>query len=335
VSCVRGTLGPMTGGAWIRFLSQAGLSGTLLLGKGEANTLFVLQEGRVQGWDIGAPYRLSEVGGRFVFWPHAKRPQPSFEARYPEAAGPLRALPALFEDDLFSTAEVDVRALFARLAQGAFGGAVVFERPHALGVVVLVRGRPATAALETRTELLYGPAALRPLMQADEAAALRLYPLPEPLCSSFLALVLASQKGGVGGAATEAATGTLVSDEGYAFMRGGEVYLELLTPPALGSGFVPACETPPNLPLPSDLAGWEGRHYALTLRGRDALDPMTELSMRFRAEFGRTGQRLLEGFRRAAAAEAVAAALGLEEGAFRTLLGRLEAEGFIRRLEGR
>lgn len=87
--------------------------------------------------------------------------------------------------------------------------------------------------------------------------------------------------------------------------------------------------------MPNDPTGWEGRRYALTLRGRDALDPMTELSMRFRSEFGRTGQRALEGFRRAAAAEAVAEALGLEAGAFRTLLERLEAEGFIRRLEVR
>ncbi|ADI15952.1 hypothetical protein [Truepera radiovictrix] len=194
----RGTLGPLSGGAWVRLLSQAGLSGTLLLSKGERATLFVLGEGRVQGWDVGAPYGLGEVGGRFAFWPHAERPQPSLEPRYPKAAGPLRALPALLEEALLSTAELNVRALFARLAKEAFSGALVFERPHASGVVVVSRGRPAAAALEARAGLLYGPAALRPLLEG-EAAALSLYPLPEPLCSSFLALVLAFEAGVRGG----------------------------------------------------------------------------------------------------------------------------------------
>lgn len=347
----RGTLGPLTGAAWVRMLTQAQLSGTLFLTKGERSTLFLLQGGRAQGWDVGTPHGLAEVGGHFAFWAHAPRERPTLEGRYESAEGPLRALPALLEEPLASTGEVNVRALLARLSRDAFSGAVVLQTRFSNGLCVFERGNLSAALLEEHSRLRHGTLALRSLLHGGETATLTLHPLPEPLSSSFLGLVLKSQevrgpekgqeKGQDGNQAPpptgDAAgrTGTLVSDAGYTFVRDGEPYLELRTAPVTPRGFIPACTDAPSLALPNEPAGWEERRYALTLRGRDALNPMTELSMRFRGEFGRTGQRTLEQFRRVPGTEAAAEALSLEPSELKSYVERLEAEGYIRRLEVR
>lgn len=84
------------------------------------------------------------------------------------------------------------------------------------------------------------------------------------------------------------------------------------------------------MPLPEEPPGWEAQHYVLTLRGRDALNPMTELWMRFRATYGVPGQRLLEVLTDGATLEAVAAALDTPLEELRPWLHKLEEEGMVR-----
>lgn len=86
----------------------------------------------------------------------------------------------------------------------------------------------------------------------------------------------------------------------------------------------------PVVPLPEEPPGWEAQHYVLTLRGRDALNPMTELWMRFRATYGVPGQRLLEVLTDGATLEAVAAALDTPLEELRPWLHKLEEEGMVR-----
>ena len=86
----------------------------------------------------------------------------------------------------------------------------------------------------------------------------------------------------------------------------------------------------PVVPLPEEPPGWEAQHYVLTLRGRDALNPMTELWMRFRATYVAPGQRLLEVLTDGATLEAVAAALDTPLEELRPWLQRLENEGLVR-----
>ena len=86
----------------------------------------------------------------------------------------------------------------------------------------------------------------------------------------------------------------------------------------------------PVVPLPEEPPGWEAQHYVLTLRGRDALNPMTELWMRFRATYGAPGQRLLEVLTDGATLEAVAAALDTPLEELRPWLHKLEEEGMVR-----
>ena len=86
----------------------------------------------------------------------------------------------------------------------------------------------------------------------------------------------------------------------------------------------------PVVPLPEEPPGWEAQHYVLTLRGRDALNPMTELWMRFRTTYGAPGQRLLEVLTDGATLEAVAAALDTPLEELLPWLHKLEEEGMVR-----
>ena len=86
----------------------------------------------------------------------------------------------------------------------------------------------------------------------------------------------------------------------------------------------------PVVPLPEEPPGWEAQHYVLTLRGRDALNPMTELWMRFRSTYGVAGQRLLEVLADGATLEAAAAAIDTPLEELRPWLHKLEEEGMVR-----
>jgi hypothetical protein len=335
--------------------AQAGLSGTLFLSKGERSTLLLIRQGKTQATDLGAPYNLSAVGAQYSFWPQSLNQaglnqsgpnrvgdeRPTVGARYPESQGPLRALPALLEESLPDTSETDLRALFARLVRTRFSGALVLKHPTLQGLFLFQTGVLGAAIAEAPERIRQGSAALRSALQAlqgDESGALTLHPLPGLLSSSLLGLALADPRAQQAEQSEPAAgirTGVLVGEAGYTFLKGGAAYLDLITTPTTPHGFFSACERPASLTLPSEPPGWEERRYALTLRGRDALNPMTELAMHFKGEFGPTGQRALEQFRKVLDTEAAAEALGLELGELRSYVERLEAEGFIRQLGAR
>ena len=86
----------------------------------------------------------------------------------------------------------------------------------------------------------------------------------------------------------------------------------------------------PALALPEGPLDWETRTYQLTLRGRDVLDPMTEIAMRFGAEHGPIGKRLLHALQRGHDAETVARELALDLEDVGARIRRLEREGFVR-----
>ena len=189
-----------------------------------------------------------------------------------------------------------------------------------------------------------GAAALRTLTQLT--AALVLHALPEPVVAGLLGWLLGLAVSDTSANDTpaddtsvpglpEGFSGLELSVTGARFYRAGTPYLLQLRPPgapvhADSLGLFAACERAPTLTLPGEPSGWEGRRYGLTLRGRDALNPMTELSMRFQGDFGRSGRRALEQFRRDLSVEVAAGALGLEVAELGGLVERLEAEGFVR-----
>ncbi len=354
---LHGELGSMSARDLLGMLAAAGASGTVVLTRGAvARTLRLTHGQPSHQTDLGGAFDLNVSGGAFIFWPGAVMdsgadfetdfsadPVPTLPSRYPAAQGPLWALPALAEQPLLSTAETDLRALLVRLERDGFGGALVLGAPG-YGLLLFQAGRLAGAVLEDDTGLSRGDAALRALSGgAADRAELTLHALPGGVVADVLGLVLGLQLGGVTNTPNGALnnlpnhvpdgfSGLELTAAGARYYAAGSPYLFVPRPdgvPVTTGLFVPSLRTPP-LSLPSEPHGWERRAYSLTLRGRDALNPLTELSMRFRGEFGRAGQRALEQFRTEGSVEAAATALSLDLGDLKPTVERLHTEGFLR-----
>ncbi len=354
----RGTLG-ISAQAFLAVLSAQQVSGTLYLSLADGNgsnrvghdSSVLLNLGRgepqvkTEFGGGGAAFDFAQLGATFSLWPPASPGPvvnladpsvPALPGRYP-VLGPLWALPALTERTLLSTAETGLRELVARLSADAFGGAVVLTTGDAegapYGLLLFQDGQLAGAVYGEGALQQRGAAALRTLTRLS--AALTLHALPEPVVAGLLGWLLGLQLSDLAAQQRrpDGFSGLELTATGARFYRAGTPYLlqlrpEGLVPPTLG--LFAACQHVPSLTLPGEPSGWEGRRYGLTLRGRDALNPMTELSMRFQGDFGRSGRRALEQFRRDLSVEVAAGTLGLEVAELGGLVERLEAEGFVR-----
>lgn len=346
----RGALGSLGAQAFLAALSTQKVSGTLYLARADERTLLTLKGGEPHaradfGSADGAAFDLGETGGQFSFWPHAvtaTHPStPTWPSRYPDRTGPLWALPVFTEHPLLSTAETELRGLVSRLAADAFTGALVLGAPHAelptYGLLLFQEGRLGGAVCETvaqtQAQIPGGSAALRTLVQLE--AALTLHALPEPVVAGLLGWLLGLQLSDTAdeNGVPEGFSGLELTPAAARYYRAGSAYLQLSRPAgqaAPATGLFAACQRAPSLFLPSKSHGWEARRYGLTLRGRDALNPMTELAMRFRSDFGPVGRRILEAFRRELSAGAAAETLALAPDDLKSVVERLEHGGFIR-----
>ncbi|WP_295815849.1 hypothetical protein [uncultured Deinococcus sp.] len=151
--------------------------------------------------------------------------------------------------------------------------------------VLLYEGRTVTAAAASAT----GEQALGELLNLyEQGASLSAHPLP-----AHYAHVLS----GIGSRAwkfnlTEDFTGLHARPTGAIFYVRGEI---VATMPATlpYEGAFPAPLRPQTLILPRSLAGWAHHHYALTLRGRDALNAITDVHQVFRMQHGGGGLTFL------------------------------------------
>ena len=312
------------------------------------------------GADGGAAFDFAQPGATFSWWPLVTGNDADVHTDVPTLcgcyadSGVLWALPTWSEQLLLSTAETNLRGLAARLSADGFSGALVLDShsvssaqkttlPTPRGLLLFQQGRLGGALYEAGAVQQRGAAALRTLTQLS--AALTLHALPEPVVAGLLGWLLGLSLSDVSAGDTAARDSSAGLPEGFSgleltptgacFYRAGTAYLLQLRPSGTPTypdslGLFAACERAPSLALPGEPSGWEGRRYGLTLRGRDALNPMTELAMRFQGDFGRSGRRALEQFRREASVETAASALGLEVAELGELVERLEAEGFVR-----
>lgn len=93
-------------------------------------------------------------------------------------------------------------------------------------------------------------------------------------------------------APTEEFTGIYAKPAGAAFyMEGQVIAVTSVSLPYEGS--FPATLRPKTISLPRSHARWAHQQYVLTLKGKDALNPITDINMDFRTRFGDKGLRLL------------------------------------------
>ncbi|GAA5503051.1 hypothetical protein Dxin01_02800 [Deinococcus xinjiangensis] len=152
--------------------------------------------------------------------------------------------------------------------------------------VLLYEGRTVAAAAANAT----GEQALGELLSLyEQGAILSAHPL-----SPTFAHVLS----GVGSRAwkfnlTEDFTGLHARPTGAIFYARGEI---VATMPATlpYEGAFPAPLRPQTLILPRSLAGWAHHAYSLTLRGRDALNAITDIHLEFKTKYGAAGIGLLK-----------------------------------------
>ncbi len=345
MTSLSGRLGPLSSRALLGMLDASTATGTLAVLSGESASLVLLRRGKprshtdLEGAELGSTFDIDLSGARFDFWPHAESltlptlPLQTLDAPH----SGFRALPTLFETPLFSTTETDLRALTLRLEEDRFSGALTLTGPARQGLLLFSHGQLCGALYSesgSDARARGGMLALRALFNLGERAELSLYVLPSLIVGSLLGLLLNLRISHE--VELDTFSGLELSPGTVRYYRAGKPYLQLIeahprVTDASDSGFYSVCSRPPNLKLPTEPSDWEQRRYGLTLRGRDALNPMTELAMRFRGEFGYTGQRTLELFRKDPRLEVAAGSLNLEPGELKTTVERLEADGFIRR----
>lgn len=361
LAALGGTLGPLSTRTLLGMLESSRASGTLFVTRDEVSSLIVLQHGKsIAHTDLigdaapdeslsGESFDIDLAGARFGFWPHGETSLPTLPTRAQSSGLPsaLWALPPLLEQSLLSTNETDLRALIARLEGGTFSGALTLSGSALEGLLLFGRGKLCGALCAERgageVRETSGNHALRILLHHAESAELTRYTLPSVLVASLMGLLLGARLLGarLGDASEipEGFSGLELTPGSVRYYRAGLPYLQLRpTHPSsvidnhATYGLFALCAQLPHLSVPTEPPGWEQQRYQLTLRGRDALNHMTELAMRFRSEFGLNGRRTLEQFRSDPSLEEAADTLSLDLAELKTTVERLESGSFIRRL---
>ena len=356
---VRGSLGAQSGYGALQALEVMQASGTLLLGppRGEPgyNTHFWLglfSRGQSKPFTLGEALELSTLNLDFTFYPHrasdpSAEPLPQLGSRFSESSvAALCALPALGGERL-NAHDTDLRSLVTRLSFEDFTGTLTVLAEAQQGLMLFSNGRIGAAfyEVESKTEgALQGNSALRTMLQLTdqhfaqarqslkegEGCWLELCTLPSLITASLLGL---AQEQPRQVEESEPRKGIEVSSAGYTYLNAGRPYLFVAANVTKKRGFYSAIYSSEALSLPSEPPGWEEQRYHLTLRGRDALNPMTELAMRFEREFGRTGRQTLTQLARRSTVADAARSLSLEPNDLRPHVERLEAESLIRKAE--
>jgi len=334
-----GNTGTLTGEHLLEGLRNLRASGTLALASGNGTVLLQVARGQVEAsYKLGHYDSLEAAGQGFHLYPHEPATAPHLPGRCPQSASPLlRALPRFAPAVTLPPALVDLRLLLDRLRATAFNGALSFTALERGATALFLQGRIGAAAAERGGYVHDGPDAMRVLQRAGldpNGPALELDALDPLVMRSLLALALGRR---ASGADPSTFSGLVLEPRGARFVRNGQPYLQIDAPAEGGASgattrfaLLEDDAAMPDLHLPDEPPGWEQQRYALTLRGQDALNPMTELAMHFRTTFGHSGQKVLEALGGGLSLEQASEQLHLDLQELKPWLKRLEDEGLLR-----
>jgi hypothetical protein len=334
-----GTSGALEGRVLLSRLQDLKCTGTLALRKTGGTMLLLLDKGQLRSsHKIGWYDALDAVGQDFRFDPHEAAELPTLAPLDRAANLPvLRALPRFGTPEPLACGHSDLRAHIAHLQHSGYTGALSCAAEAEAGVALFLRGRIVAASFERDGFRLERGDALRSLYRYSLGAnpPLELDAHEPVLTRALVALALARPMTG------EPATdfhGVETTEAGYTFWLAGEPCLRVAAERSSAEDVGPlrryasvADDAPlPELHLPDDPPGWEERRFTLTLRGEDALNPMTQLAMHFGERYGESGRRILEALDEGLTIEQTANELGLDLEELKPWLRRLEEEGLVR-----
>ncbi len=318
----------------IRFFSEAGPDGTLVLARGNQSLYCLIEDGKVRlQREVVNFGPLTGTVDAFTWLEHDRNQLPWIDGSIVKAGiGVLRALPGLGTSAPVLNSATDLAALLELLRAQAFNGALVLDHESEHGIAVFSDGFVRAAAFERDGYIWHRVDALRALQRHSLQAGLaplQLQQLDRVTALSLAGMALDSR---AGSDTLTDYSGITSSDSGYVFFLSGKPYLQVRAP-ALVPGVryaQPQGDDLPDLRLPSGTPGWEDRRFDLTLRGRDALIPMTALAMEFDNRYGDGGRKLLELLQKGLSAEEVSARLQVELGTIQSGLEALVKDGMIR-----
>jgi hypothetical protein len=264
---------------------------------------------------------LASTGITFAAHAHHANELPHLPAASETGWGVLRAAPQIVPASHWPAIAADLPTLHRRLEALGWSGLLAVGEGGALWREGRVVAAHADGAV--------GAEALRALRRAanEEAALLELHPL-DPRTASSLHGVAERQRD------SNKQAGSVHCDPDRTLYLGRNS-AEFVV--AGGSGFKGSFSAADRLAseplhLPDEPIGWEGNRYAITLRGRDALNPMTDRHTSFLQRFGERGRTLLEAVGSGEALDKVGRAAGVEFPELRKLVEMWEGDGVVRRV---
>ena len=316
------------------FFSSLSRDGTLVLRRGSSSLYNLLEAGRVKlQRDAGDFGNLSDPVDAFTWLEHERNQLPWLNGADDSAAiGVLRALPQFGTGQPVYNAATDLPTLLELLRTSGFNGAITLKDGSERGIALLTEGRVRAAAYERDGYVWQRVDALRALQRHSleaELPPLKLLHLDGTTALNLAGMALDAR---ASSAALTDYSGITSSDSGYVYFSSGKPYLQVKSD-ALVAGVRYAQPLPDNLPdlrLPKGTPGWEDKRFDLTLRGKDALIPMTALAMEFDAKYGSQGRQLLELLQQGLSAEEVSAKLQVDLSTIQSGLEALVNDGMIR-----
>ncbi|MGL4610066.1 MAG: hypothetical protein ACRCYY_10320 [Trueperaceae bacterium] len=337
-----GQTGNLTGEDILKMARQLQWSGTLVLSSGllatsrEADThgmMFILldQGQERQRQKLGRIDTMADSLGFHIYqhsvYSNAINSVPLLPSRFPQSALALmRVIPVLGVSSLVMPKQLDLKSLLESLQNEGFTGYLSLGKTIEQGLVLLHQGHIAAAVYENDGYVREGSDALRLLRRASlfGVAELELVKLEPFLVRSLLGLALSVVSKDIKGDGLES------GELGYTFVQAGQPLLRVAIELHGRVGFYEAVTHIPDLVMPDEPIGWEQQRYQLTLRGRDALNPMTSLSMEFQSGYGKQGKRLLEQLSKGLNAEKLSESLIMTISDLKPMIEKLEREGLIR-----
>ncbi len=316
----------------IRFFSHTRDSGTLVLRRGPNSLYCLFEDGRVRMQRETAPFGPpTEPVDAFTWYSHDRNDLPWLASTAPDSlvAG-LRALPRLGNASVLRNVATDLPDTLKLLREEEFHGAILQRNGAESGLAVLTAGAVRACAFERDGYVWQRVDALRALQRHSLEAGLpglELIALDEATALSLAGLMLDRR------ARTDdvsAFDGVASDDSGYVFHLDGRPYLHVRSQPLVAGVRYAQPNELPDLHLPGGKPGWERETFDLTLRGRDALIPMTELAMEFEQQYGQQGRNLLSSLKKGMSPEDISAELQLDLADIREGLELLKEDGMIR-----